>query len=654
MRAVQKADGGFEARAISGTHTVLIALNCPDERRHGLLGFSIQCELVGPGGHGAQWLRSQKVFKSIVPDPKSAHDPNDPTKSEKFFTDKFPVQSFLWGYYTAQPKRTYRFHILPRYGKPGALTTNPDDEIAIEIGTEKEWDPGEKHGVWFNRGAIASQAFAERFGNKPPTNINDPKDPEVIWLSRGLLEACLDYINSTQPPDALRVAAYEFTYPPILDALKSALDRQIDVKVVYHDTSEEDGAPNETAMAAAGLPINDQKITFRRSKTKIPHNKFIVRLKAGTDPVEVWTGSTNFTASGFLGQTNVGHRIADPATAQQYFDFWMLLKTDPDRDRARAGATKLTPDPSEVISPNSIVRVFSPRARASMLDWYGRKMLDAANSVWLTAAFGVTKKLVPPLTQKRDQMRFVLMEKPATAATKKALTQDLTHLILSYGVPLGEYYGMKNGKPTTRKSIPGFELDQWYYHEELYRPKNDGFVFFVHTKFLLIDPLSDDPLVCSGSANFSPNSLIANDENMLLVRGSTRVADIYMTEFDRVFRHFYFRDIAGELHDKGNDAEAIYLDETDQWAVDYFRAGKIKNNRRLMFFAAPKTTWFANAAIKAPAPKGGKRAKKAAKGTGSKSAARSKRKPKTKTKPAKKAKTAHRSTKTRRVKTRRK
>ena len=51
--------------------------------------------------------------------------------------------------------------------------------------------------------------------------------------------------------------------------------------------------------------------------------------------------------------------------------------------------------------------------------------------------------------------------------------------------------------------IKEFELDKWFFEEEHFRPKNDGFVFFVHTKFLLIDPLSDDPLVCSGSANFS-------------------------------------------------------------------------------------------------------------------------------------------------------
>src|SRR2546425_1012327 len=98
---------------------------------------------------------------------------------------------------------------------------------------------------------------------------------------------------------------------------------------------------------------------------------------------------------------------------------------------------------------------------------------------------------------------------------------------------------MKDGQPTARVRIKEFELEKWFLKEELYRPKNDGFVFFIHTKFLLIDPLSDDPLVCSGSANFSTGSLLQNDENMLLIRGDTRVADIYMTEFDRIMRHLW-------------------------------------------------------------------------------------------------------------------
>ena len=331
MRQLVKASRDFQAQAISGTHTILLALDCPEPRRNGLLGFAFSREVVGVGT--AKWLRSHKVFKSVVPDPKNAMDPTDPTKPRRFYTNEFPVQSFLWGDYAATPDTVYRLRITPMYGKPGALTSDPKDEITLQIRTEKEWG-GEGHGVWFNRGAIASQKFAEEFGNKPPANINDPTDQEVQWLSRGLLEACLGYINETRPGDALRVAAYEFTYPPILEALKGRLDAGVDVKIVYHDTSD-DGAANETAMEAAGLPIDDQQVTFRRSKTKIPHNKFIVRLKDGRVPVEVWTGSTNFTASGFLGQTNVGHRIADAETARQYLDVWTFLKTDPELAVAR-------------------------------------------------------------------------------------------------------------------------------------------------------------------------------------------------------------------------------------------------------------------------------------------------------------------------------
>src|SRR5256886_17672425 len=190
------------------------------------------------------------------------------------------------------------------------------------------------------------------------------------------------------------------------------------------------------------------------------------------------------------------------------------------------------------------------------------------------------------------------MKMPVSKHKKNAQAADFNRVILSYGVPLGEIYQIRNGKVTTRRRIQEFELDRWFFKEEHFRPKNDGFVFFVHTKFLLIDPLSDDPLVCSGSANFSSGSLLQNDENMLLVRGNPRIADSYMTEFDRVFRHFYFRDIANELAaaKTSDDAQAIFLDETDGWTANYFKPGTLKNNRRIMFFGQPKTTWFANAA----------------------------------------------------------
>jgi hypothetical protein len=70
-----------------------------------------------------------------------------------------------------------------------------------------------------------------------------------------------------------------------------------------------------------------------------------------------------------------------------------------------------------------------------------------------------------------------------------------------------------------------------------------------------------------------------------------------MTEFDRIFRHFYFRNIANELagSDSSDHAVSIFLDETDGWSERYFQPGTLKFNRRLMFFEKPAGTWFTNA-----------------------------------------------------------
>ena len=46
-------------------------------------------------------------------------------------------------------------------------------------------------------------------------------------------------------------------------------------------------------------------------------------------------------------------------------------------------------------------------------------------------------------------------------------------------------------------------------------------VSYIHSKFLLRDPLGADPMVVTGSANFSAASTNDNDENMLIIRGNT-------------------------------------------------------------------------------------------------------------------------------------
>jgi phosphatidylserine/phosphatidylglycerophosphate/cardiolipin synthase-like enzyme len=594
MRASgQSKDGKLRVRAIAGTRAVLIALDMDDADRKGLKGFAMR---TSKAGGPLQWLTGMKVFKSLAP----ATVP-DSKKSMHFTTDKNPIQSFLWSDYEASPATGYSFEVSAMFGEPGHLTAR--HVASFDIRTEQENDG--HHGVWFNRGAIASQAFADRFGNKSLTDAeyNDPANKEVAWLSRGLLEACLQYIDDTPKGDALRVVAYEFTYQRVIQALKNALQRGVDVKIVYHDTPA-----NISAIKAATLPKTNkggEQILFKRTRPQTPHNKFIVHLKGGNKPESVWSGSTNFTPSGFLGQTNVGHLVTDDTIAETYLKLWDELKDDPDSARALSTAMELSPNPPNLVGKGA-TPIFSRRPNDDMLDWYGDRIKDAATSSMFTGAFGVDPKILAPIATRGPSMRFILLERPPTKEIEAAVKENPADVFVSFGAILGKMHEhaqvkQENGKDAEGKStkkwvpIPKFSIERWFLDEELERQSGDGFVFFIHTKFLLVDPLSDDPLVCTGSANFSGASLKSNDENMILVRGDTRVADIYATEYDRIFRHFYSRDIANSIAGHGKVVNFAVLDETDKWSDAYFAADSPRRHRREMFFADPKKSWTAKA-----------------------------------------------------------
>jgi len=587
MRVMASA-GPFKASAIAGTRAVMIALDCEDAARKGLLGFAFR---RSKGDGKSEFLRSLKVFKAVEPKP-------DPEKGH-YFTDKFPIQSFLWGDYTADPATTYQFEVIPVYGIPTAPELREALKLTLSVTTEKEDDGN--HGIWFNRGAIASQAYARRFQNHKPTDkeMNDPKDKHTVWLSRGLLEACLEFIDTTKKSEALRACVYEFTYAPVIKAFKQKIDEDFDVRLIVHDDKK---GKNRAALKSAGLDVdmerNGARIIIWRTRPQIPHNKFIIKLD-GDQPQQVWTGSTNITTSGFLGQSNVGHLVKDSGVAEQFLKYWTILSDNPTGKPAKEGVAKISPYPPALVSAGSHTCIFSPRATASMLNWYAGRMSDATSSIMFTAAFGVAKDFIEPLARDRDFLRFVLKEKPPTAEEREALKGD-RDLRISFGAILGAEFSVVKGKLVAKRKVKQFPLDRWFLKEQLTR--DEGNIFFVHTKYLLIDPLSDDPLICTGSANFSEGSLTVNDENMILIRGSTRVADIYMTEFDRLFRHFYFRDVANDVErkrKKRQQPEKVFLSPDDKWTDEYFTPGRFKARRREMFFNIPSPNWIGAAATRA-------------------------------------------------------
>lgn len=547
MRAqVQK--NGFVLNAVAGTYVVTFGWDILDAgAKNGLLGFAIQ--RVDRTENETYWMRGMKTFPSSPPLPLGG------TAS----THEQPLQTFQWADYAAKPGHEYTYTLVPMYGQPGKLKDGPS--IEVDVKTEAEWDG--THSIFFNRGAVASQEYARRFQNKAPNVVGQAA---YDWLSRGLLESIITFIEkATGEGFSLRVAIYEFQWPAILTALAAAARRGVDVKVLYdaiENAKEDPVRKNEEAIEAAGIGALCQGLT----EGKIMHNKFIVLLKNGA-PIEVLTGSTNYTENGLFGHLNCSHIVNDTNVAAKYLTYWTELQKDqPIADlRPWDDANSAKPPNPPDAGTNE---VFSPQTGKSTLTRYVDIAGDAKRALFMTFAFGMTAFV--PIYQNVDGiLHFALMDKEGTgrgAAAAKETVDKIREL--------------KNAVIAVGQNITLNEFDRWL--KELSGIPAADFVRWVHTKFMLVDPLSNDPIVITGSANFSGASIDTNHENMLVIRGDKRVADIYLGEFMRQFTSYAFRDAAKASSQDGNFRPQDLISD-DTWMKRYEGAGTSGELRRLYF-----------------------------------------------------------------------
>jgi phosphatidylserine/phosphatidylglycerophosphate/cardiolipin synthase-like enzyme len=118
-------------------------------------------------------------------------------------------------------------------------------------------------------------------------------------------------------------------------------------------------------------------------------------------------------------------------------------------------------------------------------------------------------------------------------------------------------------------------------------------VYWVHTKYMLVDPLSKSPTVVTGSANFSEASTDTNDENMLVIRGDKRIADIYFGEDMRLWSHYAFRESVKRHLEKAKAGtpenwQPQFLIDDDGWTAPYFDPNdRDARYMRRAYFAGP-------------------------------------------------------------------
>lgn len=568
---VKASKDGLTLRVIAGTNNALLALDLNDARRKDCLGFSIERTDLDTGDR--RWLPNMLRFPS---------DPN----GENVTTARAPLQKFRWGDYTIEPGKRYRYRAIARFGaaedvrregvgaeKPGAF-----DEIAggalVEIRAENSRN--DHTAVFFNRGAAASEAYVRRFGDNNPSKIPDA----LVWLSRGLEEAILAFLaKAVDESFALHAAVYEFQKPNLLNGLMQAKNRGVDVQVVYHarDKGDKDTTREKNEAAIKAAKMDFAKPRKSNPQTAIMHNKFVVLLRkdaaGAAKPVAVWTGSTNWTEGGIYGQLNVGHAVYEEPVAAAYEAYFQLLRRDLDAASSKKELGTLTPVPAKLGDiPHGVTPIFSPQSSLQMIELYAQAC-SGAKMLLVSAPFALHPKIRDAIeTPAADTLRFLMADKEGSfgktgeielmqrnPANKAAVATVLDKA-------LNDFQGRL------------LEHTESFHHAGVH----------IHSKIIAADPFGADPILITGSANFSNNSTTVNDSNSLIFRGDTAIIDIYATEFFRMFEHYWFRYRRAQQEEEakkaGKELSAMFsLKEDASWSDPFYVAGSQEMLDRQLF-----------------------------------------------------------------------
>lgn len=534
----------FRVKAYAGTNGVLLAMDLAEPRRKGLLGFAIEKQQGDK-----PWLF---LFNSLT-FPGKAH-----TFAQYHATpsDKAPLQKFRWADYAVNPGTTMHYRVHLAYGTADAPQLGEALELSI---TSDDGHPASQS-VIFNRAVAASQAFQRKFPDldaQISANRNLPieawPDAARLWLENGLLERLLGYIErAVDARWALDIAIYEYQLQAIVEAVNAAFARGVQVRVLYHARADDpDTTLNETSLAQ--LPASSKR---GRVTHDIFHDKFIVLSRvdgAGQrQPQAVLCGSTNFTANGVYRQANVVHTLDDVTIATRYLQTFEEVWANP----ANVGATRTWITEHNPMDPaQPLFAGFSPRSGGADLREFVEIIGAAKKDVLFVTAFTLPEAILNALLGKPhdDILRYGLQN---TASSITGFHADRT----------AEF---------AATALLNTGLEGWL-KENMKGQKGN---LLVHTKAVVTDFTTDAPTIISGSHNFSASASNGNDENFLIIRGDTDLADRYGLELLRFYEHYRFRYFAKKLELKQVSPLAV----DDRWTNDYYVEGDLRQLSRLRF-----------------------------------------------------------------------
>ncbi|NVO21101.1 MAG: T9SS type A sorting domain-containing protein [Bacteroidetes bacterium] len=350
--------------------------------------------------------------------------------------------------------------------------------------------------------------------------FNTPVDNSVssgtnaISIGQAVDDTLIAYINRAK--QSLDIVIYSFNndgLSNISNALNAAATRGVNVRIIYCGTTQNAGIDelNSSIHKLQGPGPNNPLYPTRSG---IMHNKFMIvdaNSANANDPL-VWTGSFNWTSDNMNTDANNLIIIQDQSLARTYLaefeEMWGSTGLNPNAANAKFGADKTNNTPHKLKIGNKWVESFfspSDNVNAEIISRIG-----TANHDLEVATMLVTRK----------EIVYAVSDAVAAGASAEFLVDNFSDEVNPANPPT-----YPNPDSTVFLVLKGACSEFGDY--------SGGGI--MHNKYMIVDQgsVDSDPLVWTGSHNWSGGANTSNDENSVVIHDAT-LANIYYQNFVKI------------------------------------------------------------------------------------------------------------------------
>lgn len=305
------------------------------------------------------------------------------------------------------------------------------------------------------------------------------------------------YINQTE--ESIDFCIYNFDNSTISDALNAAYNRGVKIRFITCASTNHYGVND----LHAEIPVLERPEV---SEGGIMHNKFAIfdGNSANANQSWVWSGSTNLTQGQLFSDANNMIFIQDQSLALTYEiefeEMWGSTSDQANTSNAKFGDRKTNNTPHELlIGGNRVECYFSPS------DNTNQKLIDAM----ATADYDLH---VQTMLITRTDLANAIIAAADRGTEVNVITDD-----------------KRDNSETVNDILSELPTDKYIF--------DDDVAGTLHHKMAIIDAKTEtsDPLVISGSHNWSNSANDRNDENTLIIH-DTDIANQYYQQFAYRFK----------------------------------------------------------------------------------------------------------------------